>query len=383
MTDSTFDSNTTLEETPELNPDFDRVWNSINFDEHNLAAGTVVTDQFYGVEFSSSSEFGAMLFDTNNITGEDFDLETTNLGNALIISEDGDRTDPDDDAAGGIISVDFEDLVSVNSIELLDIDEPGSSLTFYDENDRPIETVEIDSLDDNSLQELIFDVDNVASLDINLAGSGAVTGIDYSTARADAYNNTDLDPLTGTSTAGVNLYEDLSSSGDRKGIMLAVDMQNGFLTTPETEEVLTNVVENADLFDQVWATRFFNRNPNFSRQVNWDEMVSGPETELDPSLTTVVSKTFDKPSYSPPADDLIQALQNEGITTVVVAGVDTDACVMDTALELFDAGIETYVVSDGSASSGGTEYHEAGIKLLERNIGEDYVVPFSELPPMF
>lgn len=383
MTSSTFDSNATSEETIELNPDFERVWNSINFDEHNLAAGTVVTDQFYGVEFSTSSEFGLMLFDTNNITGEDFDLESTNLDNVLIISEDGDRTDPDDNAAGGIINVEFEDVVSVNSIGLLDVDEPGSSLTFYDENSNPIETVEIDSLDDNSFQELIFDIDNVASLDINLAGGGAVTGIDYSTDRANAYNNTDLDPLTGTPTADASLYQDLSSSGERKGILLAVDMQNGFLTTPETEEVLTNVVENADLFDQVWATRFFNRNPNFSRQVNWDEMVSGPETELDPSLDPVVSKTFDKPSYSPPADDLIQALQNEGITTVAVAGVDTDACVMDTALELFDAGIETYVVSDGSASSGGTEYHEAGIKLLERNIGEDYVVPFSELPPMF
>ena len=274
-------------------------------------------------------------------------------------------------------------MVSVNSIGLLDIDEPGSSLTFYDENSSPIETVEIDSSDDNSFQEITVDLDNVASLDINLTGGGAVTGIDYSTAKADAYNNTDLDPLTGTPTAGANLYEDISSPSQRKGILLAVDMQNGFLTTPETEEVLTNVVDNADLFDQVWATRFFNRNPNFSRQVNWDEMVSGPETELDPSLTPVVSKTFDKPSYSPPADDLIQALKNEGITTVAVAGVDTDACVMDTALELFDAGIETYVVSDGSASSGGTEYHEAGIKLLERNIGEDYVVPFSELPPMF
>ena len=383
MTGSTSDSNATSEETIKLNPDFDRVWNSINFDEHNLAAGTIVTDQFYGVEFSSSSEFGLMLFDTNNITGEDFDLESTNLGNALIISEDGDRSDPDDDAAGGIINVEFEDLVSVNSIGLLDIDEPGSSLIFYDENDRPIETVEIDSLEDNSFQEVTVDLDNVASFDINLTGGGAVTGIDYSTARADAYNNTDLDPLTGTPTAGANLYEDLTLSGERKGILLAVDMQNGFLTTPETEEVLTNVVDNANLFDQVWATRFFNRNPNFSRQVNWDEMVSGSETELDPSLTPVVSKTFDKPSYSPPADDLIQALQNEGIATVAVAGVDTDACVMDTALELFDAGIETYVVSDGSASSGGTEYHEAGIKLLERNIGEDYVVPFSELPPMF
>ena len=380
MTSSTFDSNATSENTTELNPDFDRVWNSINFDEHNLAAGTVITDQFYGVEFSSSSEFDAMLFDTNNITGEDFDLESTNLDNVLIISEDGDSADPDDNAAGGIINVEFEDLVSVNSIRLLDIDEPGSSLTFYDENSNLIETVEIDSLDDNSLQEVTVDVDNVASLDINLAGGGAVTGIDYSTDRADAYDNTDLAPPTETPAS---LHEDLDSSGDRKGILLAVDMQNGFLTTPETEEVLTNVVDNADLFDQVWATRFFNRNPNFSRQVNWDEMVSGPETELDSSLTPVVSKTFDKPSYSPPADDLIQALHNEGIATVVVAGVDTDACVMDTALELFDAGIETYVVSDGSASSGGTEYHEAGIKLLERNIGEDYVVPFSELPPMF
>ena len=383
MTSSTFDSSDTSEQTTELNPDFDRVWNSINFDEHNLDAGTIVTDQFYGVEFSSSSESGVMLFDTNNIAGEDLDLETPNLNNVLIISEDGDGADPDDSATGGTISVEFEDLVSVDSIGLLDIDEPGSSITLYDENSNPIETVEIDRLDDNSFQEVIFDVDNVASLDINLAGSGAVTGIDYSTERTDAYNNTELDPVTGTTTTGVNLDEDLTLSGDRKGILLAVDMQNGFLTTPETEAVLENVVENADLFDQVWATRFFNRNPNFSRQVNWDEMVSGAETELDSSLTPVVSKTFDKPSYSPPADDLIQALKNEGITTVAVAGVDTDACVMDTALELFDAGIETYVVSDGSASSGGTEYHEAGIKLLERNIGEDYVVPFSELPPMF
>ena len=381
MTSSTFD-NTTSEETTGLNPDFDRVWNSVNFDEHNLAAGTIVTDQFYGVEFSSSSEFGLMLFDTNNITGEDFDLESTNLGNVLIISEDGDSADPDDNATGGTINVEFEDLVSVNSIGLLDIDQPGSSITLYDKNDRPIETVEIDSLDDNSFQEIIFDLDNVASLDINLIGTGAVTGIDYSTARADSYNSADLDSLIGTSTAGVNLDEDLIS-GDRKGIMLAVDMQNGFLTTPVTEEVVTNVVENADLFDQVWATRFFNRNPNFSRQVNWDEMVSGPETELDPSLTPVVSKTFDKPSYSPPAEELVRALKNEGITTVAVTGVDTDACVTDTALELFDAGFETYVVSDGVTSSGGEEFHEAGIMLLERNLREDYVVPFSELPDMF
>jgi nicotinamidase-related amidase len=53
---------------------------------------------------------------------------------------------------------------------------------------------------------------------------------------------------------------------------------------------------------------------------------------------------------------------------------------MATALGLFDAGFETFVVSDGCASSGGQEHHETAIKILKRNIGERYVISFSELP---
>lgn len=181
-------------------------------------------------------------------------------------------------------------------------------------------------------------------------------------------------------------------SSQRKGILLAVDLQNGFLTTPECEAVVPKVVAHASQFHQVWATRFFNRNPNFSRQVNWNEMVSGQETELSKTLSPIVSKTFDKPSYSPlsPAplqakmmsSTLLQALQSDAITTVAVCGADTDACVMATALGLFDAGFETFVVSDACASSGGQEYHEAAIKILKRNIGEKYVISFSKLPAM-
>ncbi|MEH2373168.1 cysteine hydrolase family protein [Nostoc sp.] len=199
-----------------------------------------------------------------------------------------------------------------------------------------------------------------------------------------------------------------TSLSQRKGILLAVDLQNGFFITPECEAVVPKVVNNASKFHQVWATRFFNRNPNFSRQLNWNEMVSGQETELSKILIPVVSKTFNKPSYSPilptllqvnlisrflfshahaatsfvMSSALLQALQNNAITTVAVCGVDTDACVMATALGLFDAGFETFVVSDGCASSGGQEYHEAAIKILKRNIGEKYVISFSELPAM-
>ncbi len=193
----------------------------INFDEHNLAAGTIIKGQFDGVEFSSSSEFEVMLFDTNNVTGDDFDLANPDLENVLIISEDGDSNDPDDNAAGGIINLKFDDLVTVDSIGLLDIDEPGSSITFYDENSNPIETVKIPSLDNNSFQEIEFDVDNVASLDIDLAGSGAVTEIDFAATPASPYSNIYEDTLTGANITVLDvnsLLDDVIANPEKFGL---------------------------------------------------------------------------------------------------------------------------------------------------------------------
>lgn len=158
---------------------------SIDFEQGDLAAGTVITDQFAGVEFSSDSEFGLMLFDSDNITGQDTDLGATGLGNILIISEDGNSANPDDNVGGGTIRVEFDELTQVNNIGLLDIDEVGSSVIFYSEDASVIDTVEIESLGDNSLQELTVDVSNVARLDINLVGSGAITHLDYSATSND------------------------------------------------------------------------------------------------------------------------------------------------------------------------------------------------------
>lgn len=152
---------------------------SIDFEQGDLTAGTVVSDQFTGVAFSTSSEFGLMLFDSDNPTGEDFDLGATGVGNVLIISEDGNSSNPDDNAAGGSIKVEFNELTRVNSIGLLDIDETGGSITFYDHNAALIETIEIPSAGDGSLQELTFDLENVASLEIDLVGSGALTELNF------------------------------------------------------------------------------------------------------------------------------------------------------------------------------------------------------------
>ena len=68
-------------------------------DFNDLSTGTVVDNEYAakGVTISASGGANkAMIFDTANPTGGDHDLGTSNLGKALIISEDGDSHDPDD-----------------------------------------------------------------------------------------------------------------------------------------------------------------------------------------------------------------------------------------------------------------------------------------------
>ena len=106
-------------------------------------------------------------------------MKRRDLGNVLIISEDGNTNDPDDNARGGILTFEWDSLVDISGVGLLDIDESGGSITFYDRDDMAIATMEIPELEDNSFQQLGLDVEDVSRMDIALAGSGAVTAIDF------------------------------------------------------------------------------------------------------------------------------------------------------------------------------------------------------------
>ena len=167
---------------------------SIDFDTAGttpLAAGTVITDQFEGLTVSTpDNPNGAMIFDSANPTGGDRDLFAPDLGNILIISEDGDSSDPDDNAAGGVMRFEWDDLVGIASVGMLDIEEPGSSIQLYDESDVLIQSFDIPALGNNRLQTLELGVSDVARMDVVLTGSGALT--DVILADADAL----VDPVS-------------------------------------------------------------------------------------------------------------------------------------------------------------------------------------------
>ena len=152
---------------------------TLDFEGDDLESGTVITDQFDGITIATDTEFGAMLFDTDNPTGGDADLASDDLDNVLIISEDGDSSDADDNGDGGVISVAWDSLVGVFSVGLLDIDEPGSTLNFYGDDDSLLETIEIPAMENNGFQTLTLGIDNVARMELDLVGSGALTDIEY------------------------------------------------------------------------------------------------------------------------------------------------------------------------------------------------------------
>ncbi len=107
-------------------------------DFEGLNSGDVVDGQFEGVTVSAqksgngaNSQNDAMIFDTDNPTGGDHDLEYDDRGNALIISEDNDSSDADDNWHGGTMTFDFDAPSEVVSINMLDIEENGGTIDLF------------------------------------------------------------------------------------------------------------------------------------------------------------------------------------------------------------------------------------------------------------
>ena len=151
----------------------------LDFEAEDIAAGTIVTDQFANLEISSD-ELPVMIFDTANPTGLDTDLASDTLGHVLILSEDGDSSDPDDNATGGKIYFDWDSPVDLESIGLLDVESAGGSIMLYDDRDRLLGSYDTSYLTSDGGAGLVpLDRQDVSRLELNLTSSGAVTQLNF------------------------------------------------------------------------------------------------------------------------------------------------------------------------------------------------------------
>ncbi len=180
-------------------------------DFEDAEAGDVVFDQFDGFTVTAQragdaadSENDAMIFDTANPTGGDRDLGFEDQGNAIIISEDNDSDDPDDNARGGTISFEFDEISDVSSVTLLDIEGTGTTIDLYDADGELINTIPVVGTGDNTAQDIEINATGVAFMDVNLHTSGAVDDVCFAPTDSDESHC----PVTGGGQYEV-MYDDL------------------------------------------------------------------------------------------------------------------------------------------------------------------------------
>jgi hypothetical protein len=137
-----------------------------------------------------------IVFDSAKPTGGDFDLATPGygpgnmnaLGNLLIIAEnaidvapaDGYIDNPDDEAAGGVVTFRLAKSPVLTSIILVDIDDLNPSyLVLRHSNMNPPTTIPVPNLGDNSVQQLFFKENDVDQVEVYFGGSGAIGQITF------------------------------------------------------------------------------------------------------------------------------------------------------------------------------------------------------------
>ncbi|SFR48576.1 cadherin-like domain-containing protein [Litoreibacter janthinus] len=200
----------------------------------DLQAGDIVNGQYYsnGVTISSGNpSTPPMVFDTDNPTGGDSDLHTNNLGNVLILSEDGDSNDPDDNAGGGKFIFEFDEPSDVVNFRALDVEE-GGTVRLYNEAGQLIKTIQIPCTSNNGQVTVNVNTDGVARMEVELCGSGAIDNICYVTPEA-------ADELDGIveGSAGADVI-DAGYDGDPEGDMIDAN-----------DEILPGEGPNDDIVD--------------------------------------------------------------------------------------------------------------------------------------
>ena len=176
---------------------------TIDFDTdalgNSLAAGTTVDTEYQEIDITVSTpghKYGAMIFDTANVTGGDHDLADPGTGNeplnkVLILSEDGNSDNPDDNAKGGLFRFEFDELVGVNGVGLFDIDAHESvEIRTFDELGDLSAVYTFNGAGDNALQIAEINSELITAMEVELTGSGAISWLEGDRSSANIHSTT-------------------------------------------------------------------------------------------------------------------------------------------------------------------------------------------------
>jgi nicotinamidase-related amidase len=168
-------------------------------------------------------------------------------------------------------------------------------------------------------------------------------------------------------------------------VLVVVDLQQGFMT-----EHSRPVVPRVSRLLEEWhrsgrpsiITQFVNSPESPCVQlIGWTDLMPGdPGAELVPEIARHVPRAravVQKDGYTSLTPEVVQLIKDHHWTDLYITGLDTDSCVLATALSAFEAGLTPWVVTDACASHAGPEVHEAALLVMSRFLGPRQLVATS------
>ena len=162
---------------------------------------------------------------------------------------------------------------------------------------------------------------------------------------------------------------------ETKNILLIIDMQKGFINDDLEElvrKIKHHIEDRGSEYYKIIFTKYVNDgiNTNFKNRLNYTGMCGGEDLEIVDELRDLSKSCLvcTKNTYSALKNDVLRELVTSNRVNLHICGVDFDACILATAFEAFDLGLEFTLLKNLIGTSA-TNKNMDLISLVKRNIG--------------
>jgi len=165
-----------------------------------------------------------------------------------------------------------------------------------------------------------------------------------------------------------------------ENLLLIIDMQNGF-RYPESEAILPNLLKLKKSFKgKIVFSNFVNdKGSLFESQLKWTKFQNNEDKKLFSELQASTNTEFEHNGYTVLTETLLKVIKDRKITKVYLCGIYTDVCIIKTAMDLFDKGIETFVIADACNSLHGRSIHDSAIESLKHILGKKQILSTNDV----
>jgi nicotinamidase-related amidase len=168
-------------------------------------------------------------------------------------------------------------------------------------------------------------------------------------------------------------------------VLVVVDVQNGFVTehSAHVVPVIKELVQEwLDAGRDVVFTRYINYDDSpFEKVMGWSKLKDSPEIDIVDELQELSRKSLaiiDKKIYTMFNEEGTALAREREWTDMYVCGIDTEVCVLKTAVDAFERGVRAWLLTDASASHSGQSPHDAGVLVAQKMLGRRQTVSTPE-----